>query len=59
MSEPKVVMATVRVADDEQHHIECRFDDGQKFVAVTVEYGFPNLAHRIAEFLSGVRHDEA
>lgn len=50
--EPKVIFCTVRDGDDEWH-IECRFDDGQKFAAITVDYDFPQLAHKIADFLNG------
>lgn len=49
--EPNVIRATVRDADDELH-IECRFSDGQKFAAVRVDSDFPELANRIASFLS-------
>lgn len=49
--EPNVIKATVRDADDELH-IECRFSDGQKFAAVRVDSDFPELANRIASFLS-------
>lgn len=49
--EPNVIRATVREADDELH-IECRFSDGQKFAAVRVDSDLPELANRIASFLS-------
>jgi hypothetical protein len=49
--EPNVIRATVRDADDELH-IECRFSDCQKFAAVRVDSDFPELANRIASFLS-------
>ena len=56
MTEPKVLYATVRASinDDEEEawDIECRFDDGQKFAAVTVDGDYPLLAHRIANALS-------
>jgi len=51
MSEPKVISATVRDGEDELH-IECRFDDGQKFAAVTVAAEFEELAQAICEFLN-------
>lgn len=54
--EPKFIHATVRHAYTnegyEEWHIECRFDDGQKFPAVTVDLEFEELAHKIAKFLS-------
>ncbi len=54
--EPKVIFATVRDSEDDQGFsvldIECRFSDGQKFAAVQVDCGFPELALRISEFLS-------
>ncbi len=55
-SESEVVHATVRDGVDDLH-IECRFADGQKFAAVTVDYSFPQLAHRICELI--VRPKEA
>jgi hypothetical protein len=51
MPEPACVYATVRDGFDEWH-VECRFDDGQKFAAVHVDYDFPDLAHRIAAALA-------
>lgn len=51
MSDPKVIAATIRDADDELH-IECRFSDGQKFAAVTVAAEFEDLARSICEFLN-------
>lgn len=50
-SEGFVKHATVRDADDELN-IECRMSDGQKGAFVTVDAQFPELANRIAEFLS-------
>jgi hypothetical protein len=49
--ESKVIDATVRDGLDEWH-IECRFDNGEKFAAVTVDYNKPELAQKIARFLS-------
>jgi hypothetical protein len=46
--EPRVIHATVRDADDEWH-IECRFNDGQKFAAVRVDKGHEALADFIAK----------
>lgn len=58
MIEPRVRYATVRVSDDPfLIPIECRFDDGQKFSAVQVDIGFPELADQIAKWLSE-RSDE-
>ena len=54
--EPIVVSAGVRDSfndtDEPVHDIECRFSDGQKFAAVTVDGQFPELANRIALFLN-------
>lgn len=50
-TEPKVVFATVRDAIDDIH-IECRFSDGQKFAAITVDSEFPSLARQICEMLN-------
>jgi len=54
--EPQVLFAGVRNTEDDQgipmFDIECRFADGQKFAAVQVDGQFPQLAQRIAEFLS-------
>lgn len=49
--EPHVVYATVRDGDD-AWHIECRFDDGQKFAAIEVDLEHEQLADRVAEALS-------
>jgi len=49
--EPTVKYATVRDGDDEWH-VECRFSDGQKYAAVTVDKPFEKLAHKIATFLN-------
>jgi hypothetical protein len=58
MNEPRVIYATVRDAEDadgiEELHIECRFDDGQKFAAVVVDGDFPQLAHALCNFLNEV-----
>jgi hypothetical protein len=50
-NEPKVTYATVRDALDELH-IECRFNDGQKFSPVKVDNDFPELANQIANALN-------
>lgn len=65
MAEPKLKFCTVRGAitisadhlppdseDFDEYHIECRFEDGQKFAAVTVDGRFPELADKIAAFLN-------
>ena len=49
--EPSVVYATVRDGG-EYWHIECRFDDGQKFAAVLVDIEFEALADKIARALN-------
>lgn len=55
-SEPSVVYATVRTREDdlgvEVFDIECRFSDGQKYGAVTIDSPFPRLAHQICDFLN-------
>ncbi len=51
MGEPRITHCGVRDGDDE-YHIECRFDDGQKFAAVKVDGEFPLLAEFIAAFLN-------
>ena len=50
-SEPSVVCATVRDADGEIH-IECRFDNGEKFAAVIVDGHLGALAKKICYFLN-------
>lgn len=55
--EPKVVFATVRDDFDSDGlesgwSLECRFDDNQKYGAVTIDRPFPELAHRICDFLN-------
>lgn len=49
--EPKVTSATVRDGGDEWH-IECRFSDGQKFAAITVDRECEALAHQVAKALN-------
>lgn len=57
-AEPQVIYATVREAvhpedpNDTILHIECRFDDGQKFAPVTVDSDCDELAHLISAFLN-------
>jgi hypothetical protein len=46
-----VVSATVRDGDDEWH-IECRFDDGQKYAAIRVDKEQEDLADAICAFLN-------
>jgi hypothetical protein len=48
--EPTVTHATIRDGGDELH-IECRFSDGQKFAAITVDSEFPGLAQWIVAAL--------
>lgn len=57
----KVVMAAVRDAGMEWH-IECRFDDGQKFAAIAVDKEMDQaeeLAARIAHMLNNWTAQEA
>ena len=49
--EAKVIHATLRDGDGEIH-IECRFDDGQKFAAIVVDDQFPQLAEDILAFIT-------
>ncbi|OGR25913.1 MAG: hypothetical protein A2139_14220 [Desulfobacca sp. RBG_16_60_12] len=61
--EPQVLFARVRDSELQQgfpvFDIECRFSDGQKFAAVQVDGQFPELATRIAEFLSSLTQRSA
>lgn len=50
IQEPKVIYATIRESDN--WGIECRFSDGQKFAAVTVDIEPEQLAHDICDFLN-------
>ena len=50
IQEPKVIHATIRESDN--WDIECRFSDGQKFTAVTVDIEHEQLAHEICDFLN-------
>lgn len=56
MKEPTVTHCTMRDSMDSDGiytiDIECRFSDGQKFAAITVESDFPNLASLVCEFLN-------
>lgn len=50
----KVLLATVRDGDAEWH-VECRFEDGQKFAAVTVDKEIDQaeaVAERIAHMIN-------
>lgn len=47
----QVKNATVREAED-AFHIECRFDDGQKYAAIQVDLENEALAHWICELLN-------
>lgn len=49
--ENRVVYACTREALDEIH-IECRFEDGQKYAPIIVDEDLPQLAQRIAAYLS-------
>lgn len=48
--EPNLIKVSQRDAIDEIH-LECRFSDGQKFAAVTIDKDFPELANKIEGFL--------
>jgi len=60
--EPKVKYCTVRDAINEngldELHIECRFEDGQKFPAVVVDGEFEDLAFAIKDFLNSEQHQQ-
>lgn len=66
-TEPEVAFCTIRDAIDanevESIHLECRFEDGQKFAAVEVAGGYDKLAHKLAhklaDFLNEKRDDAA
>lgn len=51
MSEPKLLFCGVRDGGD-FWHLECRFEDGQKFAAVQVDKGHERLADEIAAYLN-------
>lgn len=51
MNEPTLLFCTVRDGVDEWH-IECRFSDGQKFAAITVDREFQQLADLVASLLN-------
>lgn len=49
--EPTIRNAALREAEGEIH-IECRFADGQKFAAVTVDESLPGLAGELVDFIN-------
>jgi len=51
--EPNIAYCHIRHGGDDDFEIECRFSDGQKLAAITVDGDFPNLAGRICAFLNG------
>lgn len=52
IDEAEVTYATVRDGEYDIY-IECRFSNGEKFSAITVYWGCPELANRICDFLNG------
>lgn len=44
-----ILYTTVRVADNDELHIEARFEDGQKYVICTVDSEFDEFAHWLSE----------
>jgi hypothetical protein len=46
------LLATLRETDDLEIHLECRFSDGQKFAPIAVDAEYPELAHRLVEFIN-------
>lgn len=51
LAEPQINNTTLRDCDGEIH-IECRFDNGEKYAAVTVCGSKPELATKINNFLN-------
>lgn len=51
-AEPKITRVVERVSNDDYDHIECTFDDGQKFAAILVDKDFPELSTLITRLLS-------
>lgn len=49
--EPKLIHCTQRHCEDEIH-LECRFEDGQKFAAVVIDIDHPEIANKIEKFLN-------
>ncbi|MCP4990915.1 MAG: hypothetical protein GY928_34190 [Colwellia sp.] len=60
--EPKVQSCTVRDVVDgnglKEFHIECRFQDGQKFAPIVVDGQFEGLAIAIANYLNSSQYQE-
>lgn len=52
--EPKLLFCGVRDALD-VWHTECRFDDGQKFAAIEVDYEHEDLADTVAWLLNNLK----
>jgi len=54
--EPAVIKCGIRDSIDndglEEIALECRFDNGQKFSAITVDSEFPELANKVSSFLN-------
>ncbi len=57
-AEPWVVHATLRETIEDEIPIECRFSDGQKFAAITVDDAFPELASRVLASLYGFTRED-
>lgn len=55
--EPKILFCGVRDGGD-FWHLECRFDDGQKFAAVQVDKAHERLADEIAAYLNTGKLDD-
>jgi hypothetical protein len=51
LSTNELKKVTIRECEDE-FHLECRFKDGQKFAAVTVDINCETLATEICNFLN-------
>lgn len=60
--EPKVIHCAVRTGGPSdgliEHHIECRFEDGQQFAAIIVDGNFENLAFAICDFLNSKEYKD-
>ena len=51
MKEPQLTYITNRVCEGD-FQLECRFTDGQKFAAITVDENFPELADLVCRLLN-------
>lgn len=60
MSEARVIGVTIRDDgydeewDAEELHLECRFENGEKYAAVVVDGSKPELARIITDYLNSI-----